>query len=197
MKRWDALNDRPLGAIRAGGAGRRMGRDKALVELGGRPLIAHVAAALVTAGCEPIAVGRAEPVDKIRAVPDDAGGRGPAVGLRTALRIAGGRPVFLVATDQPLLRPETVTSMLQLQGRAVVPIAGGARQVLCAIYRAETLEPLEALLATDPTPSLQRLLDDLPFRGVLEAEWRGWGEDGRSWRSIDTPDDLVAVEAGR
>ena len=101
------------------------------------------------------------------------------------------------ATDQPLLIPDTVTSMLQLHGAAVVPIADGTRQVLCAVYRDTCLEPLEALLATDPAPSLQRLLDDLPFRTVLEAEWRGWGEDGRSWRSIDTPDELAALQAGR
>jgi molybdopterin-guanine dinucleotide biosynthesis protein A len=190
------MNDRPLGAILAGGAGRRMGRDKALVELGGRPLIAHVAIALAAAGCEPIAVGRAEPVAGIPAIPDDSG-QGPAAGLLTALRVAGGRPVFLVATDQPLLRSETVAALLQVRGAAAVPLAADTRQVLCAVYRAECREPLEALLATDPAPSLQRLLDDLPFRGVLEAEWRGWGEDGRSWRSIDTPDDLAAVEARR
>lgn len=189
------MSDRPLGAILAGGAGRRMGGDKALAELGGRPLITHVAAALETAGCDVVAVGRAEPVAGIHAVPDDAGGRGPAAGLLTALRIAAGRPVVLVATDQPLLRPETVTALLQLHGRAVVPMAAGTRQVLCAVYREDCLEPLTALMATDPTPSLQRLLDDLPFRAVLEAEWRGCGEDGRSWRSIDTPDELRELEA--
>lgn len=191
------MNDRPLGAILAGGAGRRMGGDKAMADLAGRPLITHVAAALDAAGCDVVAVGRAEPVAGIRAVPDDAGARGPAAGLRTALRIAAPRPVVLVATDQPLLRPETVTALLQLHGAAVVPIAAGTRQVLCAIYREECREPLNALMATDPTPSLQRLLDDLPFRAVLEAEWRGWGEDGRSWRSIDTRDELADLQAGR
>ena len=191
------MSDRPLGAILAGGAGSRMGGDKAMADLGGRPLIAHIAAALDAAGCDVVAVGRTEAVAGIRAVPDDAGGRGPAAGLRTALRVADGRPVVLVATDQPLLIPDTVASMLQLHGAAVVPIADGTRQVLCAVYRDACLEPLEALLATDPTPSLQRLLDDLPFRTVLEAEWRGWGEDGRSWRSIDTPDELAALQAGR
>jgi molybdopterin-guanine dinucleotide biosynthesis protein A len=174
-----------------------MGADKALAELDGRPLITHVAAALKPAGCDVVAVGRAEPVAGICAVPDDAGGRGPAAGLLTALRIAAGRPVVLVATDQPLLRPETVTALLGLRGAAAVPLAAGTRQVLCAVYREVCLAPLEALMANDPTPSLQRLLDDLPFRAVLEAEWRGWGEDGRSWRSIDTPDELADLQAGR
>jgi molybdopterin-guanine dinucleotide biosynthesis protein A len=191
------MSDRPLGAILAGGAGRRMGADKALAELEGLPMIAHVAAALEAARCDVVAVGRTEPVAGIRALPDDAGGQGPAAGLLTALRIASGRPVVLVATDQPMLRPETVTALLQLHGRAVVPMAERTRQVLCAVYREECLEPLTALMTTDPMPSLQRLLDELPFREVLEAEWRGWGEDGRSWRSIDTPDELADLQAGR
>jgi molybdopterin-guanine dinucleotide biosynthesis protein A len=77
----------------------------------------------------------------------------------------------------------------------VVPIADGTRQVLCAVYREDCLDPLTELVGADPAPSLQTLLDTLPFRAVLEAEWRGWGEDGRSWRSIDTPEQLAALDA--
>jgi molybdopterin-guanine dinucleotide biosynthesis protein A len=172
-----------------------MGGDKVMVELAGRPLITHVATALVTAGCEALAVGRAGPVAAIDAVPDDGGGQGPAVGLLTALRKAAGRPVVLVATDQPQLRAATVSRLLELKGPAVVPIADGTRQVLCAVYREDCLDPLTDLVGADPAPSLQTLLDTLPFRAVLEAEWRGWGEDGRSWRSIDTPEQLAALDA--
>lgn len=191
------MSDRPLGAILAGGAGRRMGGDKALARLWGRPLIAHVASALEIANCEVLAVGRADPVAGVPAIADDTAGHGPAVGLLTALRRAAGRPVFLAATDQPLLRPDTAIAMLGLEGPAVIPLAGGTHQVLCAVYRPDCLEPLARLVATDSSPPLQRLLDDLPFRAVLEAEWRGWGEDGRSWRSIDTPDELAALQDGR
>jgi hypothetical protein len=35
--------------------------------------------------------------------------------------------------------------------------------------------------------SIQSLLDMSGFRPVVEEEWRGWGEDGRSWFSIDEP----------
>jgi molybdopterin-guanine dinucleotide biosynthesis protein A len=170
-----------------------MGGDKARAVLRGRPFIAHVATALESAGCEVVAVGRSQPIEGIAAVPDDVG-RGPAAGLVTALRLAAGRPVVLVATDQPQLRAETVAGLLALGGKAVVPIAGGARQVLCAVYRAPCKEPLARLLAANAAPSLQTLLDELPFREVPEAEWRSWGEDGRSWRSIDTPDDLKQLE---
>ena len=65
------------------------------------------------------------------------------------------------------------------------------------VVRQDCLEPLAQLVAADPSPSLQTLLDGLDFRAVTEVEWRGWGEDGRSWRSIDTPDELAALQDGR
>ena len=47
----------------AGGRSKRMGRDKALLEVEGIPCIARVASALVEAGCEPIRIAVAQPED--------------------------------------------------------------------------------------------------------------------------------------
>ena len=47
----------------AGGRSKRMGRDKALLEVDGIPCIARVVAALVEAGCEPIRIAVAQPED--------------------------------------------------------------------------------------------------------------------------------------
>ena len=47
----------------AGGRSSRMGRDKALIEVGGEPCIARVAMALAEAGREPIRIAVAEPED--------------------------------------------------------------------------------------------------------------------------------------
>ena len=92
----------PVGAILAGGRNKRMGADKALLLINGRPLIAYVAAAINEAGYECVVVGRDEAPNGVRAIVDDAQGqRGPAEGLATALRWSAGRPVFLAATDQP------------------------------------------------------------------------------------------------
>ena len=49
--------------ILAGGRSSRMGRDKALVEVGGEACIARVAMALAEAGREPIRIAVAEPED--------------------------------------------------------------------------------------------------------------------------------------
>ena len=47
----------------AGGRSSRMGRDKALIEIGGVACIARVASALAAAGCEPIRIAVAQPED--------------------------------------------------------------------------------------------------------------------------------------
>jgi molybdopterin-guanine dinucleotide biosynthesis protein A len=191
----DALR-KPIGAILAGGRSKRMGGDKALTDFNGRPMIAHVAAAIKKAGCEPLVVGRASvPID-IPSRADDLPGRaGPAAGLATALRLAAGRPVFLVATDQPLLRHETVRRLLLLEGEAVLPFDAGSRQATCAVYRAGCLDPLMELMAGTPSPPLQALLDLVATREVLPAEWSTWGETGTSWWSLDRPEDVAEAEA--
>lgn len=180
-----------LGVILAGGGSTRMGRDKALAELAGRPLVEWVATALASVASETIVVGRAGKLAGLDCVPDDQSvRRGPLAGLATALRLSGGRPVVVTAVDHPWLRAETLTRLVQLAGplHAVVPLDGGARQVTCAVYPAAWAERCAA--EDEAGGSIQSLLDDLPFRPVEEAEWTAWGEDGRSWFSVDAPTGL-------
>lgn len=173
-----------------------MGADKALLDVAGTSMIVRVAAALREAGCEPLVVGHSSSFSGLIAIPDDLPGQaGPAAGLATALRVAAGRPVVLVAADQPFLRPQTIRALLALEGDAIVPIDGGANQATCAVYRAECLVPLRKLMAERPSPPLQALLDRVSTRRVLPAEWSRWGEEGHSWWSLDTPEDVLAAEA--
>ncbi len=157
-------------------------------------MLTHVATALRSAGCEPLVVGRKTAGD-FPAVEDDfKDQRGPAAGLATILRLCNERDVALIATDQPLLNPVTVQRLLSLEGDAVVPVDQGIRQVTCAIYRHACLEPLEQALANKDNLSLQALLNSVMTREVPETEWKTWGEDGRSWWSLDTPKELSRAE---
>jgi molybdopterin-guanine dinucleotide biosynthesis protein A len=184
-----------IGVILAGGRATRMGRDKALVRFRGRAMISHVAAGLAAAGLDVLVVGRRDTVAGLETVPDDGSpGRGPMAGMVTGLRAAAGRDIFLVAADQPLLRPDTVAAMVGLPGDAVVPVAGGHPQVTCALYRTACLEPAQAALATGEM-KLRRMLDTVGTNYVDAAIWSRWGEDGRSWLSLDTPEAVRAAES--
>lgn len=174
-----------------------MGSDKALVPFHGHPMIQLVAEALGASGLDAVVVGRTVSVAGLTAVPDVPGyGGGPAVGLLSAFEHIAGSDVLLVAVDQPLLRPETVQQMLKLPGDAVVPIANGHPQVTCGLFRRTCHEPLQRLL-TSGESKLRRLLDHVETTLVPENTWSRWGEDGRSWLSLDTPQAVRDAEALR
>jgi molybdopterin-guanine dinucleotide biosynthesis protein A len=181
----------PLGVILAGGGASRMGRDKALVDVSGRPMVEWVATALGSVTDRLVVLGKSGTLVGIECVPDDhPARRGPLAGLATALRIANGQPVLLVAVDQPWVRSETLAALLDQAGplHAVVPIDQNARQVTCGIYPGAWAERAAAEDADNG--SVQSLLDEVLFHPIEEAEWQAWGEDGRSWFSVDTDADL-------
>jgi len=151
--------------------------------------------ALAQVATEVVAVGRADTVAGVPTLPDLRPGRlGPLAGLETSLVYGGDRDVLLVAVDQPFLVAATLRSLVALPGEAVVPVAGDVPQVTCAVYRSPCLAAVRAIVATSPNPRLQEVLHRVATRLVPEEEWRRWGEDGRSWCSIDTPEALARAE---
>ncbi len=182
-----------LGAVLAGGSSRRMGADKALVEVAGRPMVAWVSAALGEVADRVVVAGRTHPVLGVDPLPDPVEGPvGPLAGLAGALGEAaaiGADAVVVVAVDQPFARRETLARLVaSSEGRAVVPQAEGVRQVTCAVYPADW--HAETLIELEAGGSIQTLLDRLEHVLVLPDEWQAWGEDGASWFSVDNADDL-------
>lgn len=90
-----------VGAVLCGGASRRMGRDKALVEVDGVALARRVADALEAGGCTSVlAVGgdaAALGALGLDPVPDRWPGEGPLGGLATALGAASDGDVLVLA----------------------------------------------------------------------------------------------------
>ena len=180
---------KPLVAVLAGGSSSRMGRDKALVDADGLPMLQRVIAAGQSVG-DVVVVGRA-PSDGLDGIPDLRVGKlGPLAGLEAALVHADGRDVILVAVDQPFVRADTLLRLHQTRGDAVVPVDGGWEQVTCAVYRKACLPIVRAAL-DDGVLSILAILDRLSVTLVERDEWGSWGEDGRSWFSVDTPDALA------
>lgn len=171
--------------ILAGGAGKRMGADKALVEVAGRPMVEIVAGALALVTGRVVVAGRE--LAGFESLPDPPGDRfrGPLAGLVAGL-VAFDEPLVVVAVDQPWVRPATLAGLLdRLVDLPVVPVEEGVRQATCAVYPPGLASPATEELAAGG--SLQSLLDRIAFEPILADEWRRWGEDGRSWFSVDHP----------
>jgi molybdenum cofactor guanylyltransferase len=188
----------PVGAVLAGGLGRRIGGDKGMVELDGRPLIAYPIAALRAVLDEVVIVARAGtqmPADVTRDVPvwtepDDAIHH-PACGIVHALRCAAGRAVLVVAGDMPLLSAALLRALAFTDAEgapALVPRSGGFLQPLCARYEAAALPALERF------EDGARMTDLAAALGPAILEW----PEERPFLSVNAPEDvLAAVEALR
>jgi molybdenum cofactor guanylyltransferase len=107
------------GAVLTGGASRRMGRDKALVEVDGVPMAARAMRALRESGADPIVLvgGDDEALGRlgVDVVADRWPGEGPLAGVATALTtdlVAGADVVLVVATDQPWLVGSDLVSLV-------------------------------------------------------------------------------------
>ena len=180
------------GAVLTGGASTRMGRDKALVELDGRPLAGSVAAALRQAGAARVVAVGGEPSRLrdlgIEVVPDDHPGTGPLGGVLTAMRTARTTSVVVLACDLTCPRPDAVVRVLgalvAAPGAAVAwPVHDGRDQVLHAAWHVPTALPVLATAFAAGERSLRRAAAGLP-RAVVT------GIAPASLHDADRPEDL-------
>lgn len=142
------------GVILAGGASRRMGRDKAFLELAGRPLIAVIAERLRTVADEVIVVAddtaRYAPFAD-RCVPDVYPGVGTLGGIHAGLRAAAHDLVLVVACDMPFLKPQLLAWFLAAAGSA--NRAGDADLVV--LQHDQGVEPLHAVYRKTCLPVIE------------------------------------------
>ena len=129
-------------AVLAGGQSRRMGRDKALLPLGGQTLIERVLAAAHPLGYPRVIIGdpTAYAHFGLPVHPDRRPSLGPLGGLYTALSTTA-TPVLLLACDLPFLTPDFLRHLVNRRGphQAVVPHTATGLQPLCALLRAVLL----------------------------------------------------------
>jgi molybdopterin-guanine dinucleotide biosynthesis protein A len=183
---------RALGAVLAGGAGRRLGGEKAGALLAGRPLISYPLAALGAAGIEelpPLAL----PVHREPASP-----RHPLTGIVAALRASAAtapspRPLIAIACDLPFVAPELLTALAATPEPLVVTALDGRPQPLLARYDTSLLAELEAALEAEEP--LTRTVERLRPRTVDSAELARFGDPARLLFNVNDAEDLRRAEA--
>jgi molybdenum cofactor guanylyltransferase len=188
-------------AVLAGGASRRMGRDKATLAVGGVEL-ASLALAAAARVAHPVVLVAPEghPARRVAAPAVADPGLGPLAALAAALDALEAEHVLVLATDHPGLRVELLARLVALAGEAeAVACRRGPRlEPLVAVYeRVPALAAARARLAGPAGGrSLTGLLADLGTLVVEEPEWRRLDPDGRSFVDLDDPADLAAWDPG-
>ena len=176
------------GAVLAGGASTRMGRDKALIEVDGVPMVTIAVDALRGAGASDVWVvgGDREAIEALghRWVPDRHPGDGPLGGVITALAEATADVVAVLACDHVAAAAPAVRIVVGAlgDGDVAVPVVEGRSQTLHAAWRRSALERLEVVFEAGGR-SVRDGLAVLDVVQILDGD-PCWFADA------DTPDDL-------
>lgn len=190
------------GLVLAGGRSTRFGAEKAAAMLNGQPLL-QIAAAVLSPGCESVAVSAPESGEAARLaarlglerLTDDAAlPPGPLAGLLAGLVWAGRLGADLLATvpcDTPFLPADLVARLAaeidEARPAAVARTADGLHP-LCGVWRTGLAPRLAAALAGGRHPPVREVLAALPAREV-------WFPDARAFANLNTRADLDALSA--
>ncbi len=189
------------GAVLAGGRSRRLGQDKVLLCLAGKPLAAWVMDAVRSVAATAWLVTN-QPLEHLSlgypCLSDLWPGRGALGGLLSIMLVARGDWILLTACDTPFLQPELLRAMVQTAR------SGRWDAVVCQSSRG--LEPLPGLFQSRLQPRVQTLIREgvLPVRALLAAcrtailspeEVHRSDPLERSFFNINTPQELTEAKA--
>lgn len=137
-----------VGFVLAGGRSSRMGTDKALIRLGGQPLVAHAIGILQEAGLDVSVAGGYQALAAFAPlVQDRRPGLGPLSGICAALASTSAQCAVFLPVDLPLLPASLVVFLLRrarTTGSAVtVPSVNGFPQTFPAVLDRAILPMLE------------------------------------------------------
>jgi molybdopterin-guanine dinucleotide biosynthesis protein A len=206
-----------------GGKSSRMGRDKALLEINGAPLVRRAADILTPLASKITLVTSAplpaEPTDTNRyssfGLPvqiDRWPNAGPLGGIATALAAAQNPWCLILACDMPFITREWLIFLLghsiqsdseiaasHIHGEflqqtdVIIPETERGLEPLCAIYRA-SCAPILAAALENGVRKVTDAVARLNQRRITENEWRVFSPDGNLFGNLNTWQDYLEAQ---
>jgi molybdopterin-guanine dinucleotide biosynthesis protein A len=179
-----------------GGLSRRMGADKATLQIQGQPLWARQLEALRELQPDSLWISaRSRPEwcpPEIEVILDGPPSRGPMSGLAPALRQLATTHLLALAVDLPRMTAAHLQTLLALatSGRGVIPVRDGRFEPLCAVYSAEAADAAVASLGGADV-SLQSFTEVL-LRQKRARLFPLSDSDKRLYHNVNSPIDLQA-----
>ena len=177
-----------------GGESRRMGRDKATIEIDGQPLWERQLEILRALAPKRIFVSaRLAPSwlpSDVESLLDDPPSRGPLSGLAKALEVMRTTHLLALAVDMPFMTSQELRGLWEKAqiGQGVVPVIRGRVEPLAAVYPAQVATDFAAAL-TGTDFSLQLIVRKLAADKKVQLVTVS-AEDGNLYRSVNEPGDF-------
>jgi molybdopterin-guanine dinucleotide biosynthesis protein A len=192
-----------VGYVLAGGASSRFGQDKALIEVGGKPMLARM--------CELLRgvvnkVNVVAPPEKylsigVQTVADLWPGEGPLCGIVTALlNTEKSDPQrewnLIVSCDMPFLTQEWLAYLaeraLKSSAQVVLPQSAHGPEPLCACYRTDAGPALRAVFEHG-VRKITDALKQVKTEVLDAADWKRFDSAGRLFWNMNTAVDFEEV----
>ncbi len=170
-----------------------MGKDKAFLELAGKPLIARAIELARVVAADVKIVGEPEKFAAHGAVVADIyRGRGPLGGIHAALTQSDAELNLLLAVDLPCVPAKFLEYLLEraesANAEVTVPYLEGYFQPLCAVYSRQFLNSAEQALAKGQN-KIDQLFRAVSLCTVSEKDMAANGFNSSIFRNLNTPED--------
>ncbi len=189
------------GYILAGGGSTRFGRDKALVEVGGTPMLGRMIELLrgVTKQVKLVAMPGKYSIFGVETMEDRWPGQGPLGGIITALEDAAKSPAhsewnLIVSCDMPFLTGEWLAFVCERatksKAQVVLPYSASGPEPLCACWQTAAASQLRSGFER----GVRKVTEGIALlrAEVLdEADWKRFDSEGRLFWNMNTAADYA------
>lgn len=202
------------GVILAGGKSRRMGENKALLQLEEDSLIEHVIRRMRPVADELLLITNTPDEFAHLDLPmhaDILPNTGALGGIYTGLTYASHDALLCVACDSPFLEPKLLTYLVSILGEydVVMPYTHkgvGVRnpshsdevritlQTLCAAYSKRCLPIIKSMLQEFEL-RVHALAERAHIKRISPDVWQKFDPEGKSFFNINTPEDLDRAQS--
>lgn len=176
-----------------------MGRDKAMLSLGGQTLLERAQELARTVTKQGRVVGSRERYGS-EAIEDIYEARGPLGGIHAALSATTTELNLVLSVDTPFVAPEFLQFLVDEAERCAtavtVPYVDGRFQPLCAVYQRDFLSLAETALHAGNN-KVDSLFCHTTVRRIDEAEMKRLAFDPRMFDNLNTPEDFTRAQERR
>ena len=170
------------GIVLAGGASRRMGQDKAFLEVDGVPLIQRALDALAGATHRTVIGGDAHRISSLGVdhLPDATPGAGPVPAIATALDASVAPLTVILPCDLPFITSDAIERLCSVlgDGDVAVPLVAGRVAGLPAVWNA-SLAPQVATMHERGIRSVRRIAAELSVVHFVDFRPSAWADADR------------------